>query len=620
MSTAHGGSQLSQHSRVLQLQRQAGNRAVAGLLAPHSVPAPAVPPVQRQPVVGGVVTHTELRAGSHGEEVKQAQRKLSRVQASAAPLTEDGSFGPLTVAAVRTFQSSNGIAPANGVLTLATWTQLDTAFAALPPPVRQVLTLGMDHPDVGFAQQKLNAVGATPRLAVDGIYSNAMLGPVIAFEVLAMHRFPTTTIDAAFWTALDAAVAGGFNALEGASGTSVEQHTPSGTADSLGTQTPGTSLHPVVGGTGILKGTAVKELQQKLNTAGASPALKPDGKFGPKTTAALQAFQSSRTPPLTASGVADAATWAALDAASPGSTVGFVSRTWTEEVGGATYGLTSLYSWEIQSTRMLVTAKVNFTGLAPPASWFGFVPATWNMYKAVRTAPPKQMPIDFQMVRGSGQDASTVVVHPGNARANAGDWYVGDNQASRTIPHEYGHLIGLADEYQQHPGDYVKVTGREPPVGLTTGPVGQTPQTIAQALQNAMVARNSANAFNATSGAGVRSGAFAQRIVAAYAALPTVTVPAVPAALGPPPVPAQPAIPLTGNLVRDLESALPPDPPGTLNKYETIQVLTYSSGSIMGDPNRVKDTHDHGSQPRHVEQFVQILARSLGGVWRAERR
>jgi hypothetical protein len=90
----------------------------------------------------------------------------------------------------------------------------------------------------------------------------------------------------------------------------------------------------------------------------------------------------------------------------------------------------------------------------------------------------------------------------------------------------------------------------------------------------------------------------------------------VPATPGPPPTPALPAIALTGNLVRDLAAALP----NTLNRYNTIQVLTYSSGSLMGDPARVFDPHDHGAEPRHVQQFVDILATVLGGAWRAVER
>lgn len=563
--------------------------------------------------------HAELRWGSHGEEVKQAQRKLSRVQASAAPLIEDGTFGPLTASAVRSFQTTAGVAPANGVLNHATWSRLNAAFAALPPPVRAVLTFGANNADVGLAQQKFNALGVSPRLPIDAVYGNSLRVAVVFFEIGRMRRFPTGVVDAAMWRALDAAVAGGGTVLEGASATPVEQHVASGTANPLGQQVAGTSLHGVVGAGGITSGKAVKELQQKLNAAGAAPPLGIDGVLGPKTTTAVQQFQS-RFLFLARTGVANAATWALLDIVAPASTVGFVERQWTEELGGATFGKTgataSRYSWEITAIRMLVTAKVNFTGLAPPAAWFGHVPAVWNAYQAVRPVPPTKLPIDFEMVPGGGNDAGTVQVHPGNQRANAGNWYVGDPAAQSTIPHEYGHLIGLQDEYQQHPGDYVRVTGHEPPVGQVTGPVGVTPAQIAQQLQNAMVARNDTAAFNATVGAGVAIGAFAQRIVAAYAALPTVSVPAVPAAAGPPPVPALPAYMLTGNLVRDLVGALP----NTANRYDTLQVLTYTSGSVMGDPLRVFDPHDHGTQPRHVAEFVTILGRAMGGAWRAERR
>ena len=438
---------------------------------------------------------------------------------------------------------------------------------------------------------------------------------MLAFEVVVLHRLPTGIIDAAFWTALDNAVAGGFVALEGASATPVEQHTDSGTADARGVQNAGTSLHPVVGAGGITSGNSVRELQQKLNTAGASPALKVDGAFGPKTTTALQAFQSGRVPPLPATGVADVATWTAVDAASPGSTVGFVERRWGEEVGGARYGLTSRYSFQITDTRVLITVKVNFTGLAPPAAWFGHVPAVWNKYQAVRDAPTrKALPIDFEMVRGTGPEAMTIAVAAGTGRANAGRWFVADPNAASTVPHEYGHLVGLQDEYQLHPGDFVRVTGHEPPVGQTAAPPGQTPATVAAALQTAIAARNDVNARAAV--AGMSMGAWSQRVVAAYAALPTVAMPALPALVGPPPHPARAAATTTGNLARDLETSLR----DTIDKYETIQVLTYSSGSVMGDPGRAADVHDHGAQPRHVAEFVAITGRALGGTWRAEAR
>jgi peptidoglycan hydrolase-like protein with peptidoglycan-binding domain len=558
--------------------------------------------------------HTALTVGSHGQQVIEAQHKLNLVPSTPAPLVEDGQYGPITSAAVSAFQIARG-AVATGLLDLATWALLDTAAAAAAVPVRAVLTPGMSHPDVGFCQQKLNALGARPRLSIDAQYGPPMNMPVMLFELFYVHRLPTGVIDAPAWAALDAAVAGGFVLPEG--GVPVEQHTDNAAgATSLGTQRAGTSLHPVVGAGGLLDGPAVQELQQKLNTAGAAPALVVDGRFGPLTTAAVRAFQSGQVPALPATGVADAATWTALDAVAPTSTVGFVSRQWNEEVGGHQYGLTSLYSWEILPTKVQVTVEVNFTGLPAPAAWFSHVTSAWNKYKAVRDSPADSRDIDFRMVRGGGGDAMTVNVVGGTGRANAGTWFAADPNASATVPHEFGHLIGLADEYQQHPGDYQTVTGHEPPVGDAAGPPGMVPATVAGQLQTAMVARNDVAANTATVGAGLRPGAFAQRIVDTYATLPTVTVPAVLGSVGPPPVPAQPAVPLTGNLVRDLDSALPDTTP----RYDTIQVLTYTSGSLMGDPSRVQDPHDHGTQPRHVQQFVDILAAALGGTWRAVAR
>ncbi|MCU7729175.1 peptidoglycan-binding protein [Actinoplanes sp. KI2] len=595
---------------LAELSPFAGNAQIARLAEQgDGAGAPPAPPVGA-PAAAGV------RFGAHGEAVRDAQVKLSRVQASALPLTEDGRFGPLTEAAVRTFQTTAGITPVTGVLDPVTQARLDAAFAALPPPVRAVLTMGSTGADVAFAQQKLNALGASPRLAVNAVFDGSMLVAVIAYEIAALKRFPTGTVDAAMWADLDAKVKGGFVAPEGAVARNVEQDTPSDTANSLGTQVAGTSLHPVTGVGGLTQGPAVQELQQKLNKAGAAPPLVVDGVFGPKTTAALQAFQTGKVP---VTGTADKATWDALDAVAPGSTVGAVERQWTEVVGGATYGMTgasaSRYSWEIQAKRMLVTVKVNFTGLPAPAAWFSHVQTAWNQYMGVEPASGKQMPVDFRMVRGAGGDASTVNVVAGTGRANAGTWYAADPNASSTVPHEFGHLIGLQDEYQLHPGDYVRATGHEPPVGDATGP-GIPPATIATNLQNAMVARNSANARAASTGAGVREGAFAQQVVAAYAKLATTTVPAVAAAPGPPPVPAQPAVALTGDLIFDLNAALPDDN----DRYATIQVFSYSSASLLGDPGREFDPHDHGAQPRHVAEFMAILGQALGGTWEAKRR
>jgi len=107
------------------------------------------------------------------------------------------------------------------------------------------------------------------------------------------------------------------------------------------------------------------------------------------------------------------------------------------------------------------------------------------------------------MVEGSGGDAATVEVAPGTGRATSGMWYVDNNNNARSVPHEFGHLIGLQDEYRLRPDDYRRVTGHEPAVGDATGPAGLAPATVAANLRAALIARNVAKAWAVSVGAGV---------------------------------------------------------------------------------------------------------------------
>lgn len=608
---------------VARLQRLAGNSAVTGYLASQRKAS-----VQRFFGFGvggmGAPGHPQLRQGDTGEAVRELQEKLGVATAAGGALVADGQFGPATRQRLIAFRHAHNLGN-SPVADDALWTALDAAAAALPAPVRPVLALGATGPDVALAQQKLNAIaGASASLPIDGVFSVAMAAIVIAFQVT--QRIPPNgRLDAPTWVALDKAMAGGGTRLEG--GTPIEQHVENRAgASPLGAQMAGTTLHRPVGAGGLLRGPAVREFQLKLNAwrnGQGMPPISDDGRWGTNTRNATLAFQAA-TPALSpATGVGDQATWAALDAITPTVAVGFRERQWKEEVGGdPNIGMTnagkggSRYAWEIGPKSIHVTTKVKFKGAPPPASWFGHVRSTWDRFKAVREGTGDSLLIDFDMVRGAGADSRVVnVVGPPKVdRANAGTWYVADPEAAETVPHEFGHLIGLRDEYQLHPGDFRSITGREPDVGTTAGPVGVTPLQIAQNLRAAMMARSAANAFAAVNG--VQPGAFAQQIVQQYSTLGAATVPAVVAA--PPNVAAQNAVPLATNLVRDLNNALTED--AAFDMYNTIQVLTYSSGSLMGDPSRAFDPHDHGVQPRHVQEFVDIVQQVRGGRWHAELR
>src|SRR5205807_3456710 len=70
---------------------------------------------------------------------------------------------------------------------------------------------------------------------------------------------------------------------------------------------------------------------------------------------------------------------------------------------------------------------------------------------------------------------------PTQSRSNSGTWYTIDTRRG-LAPHEFGHLIGLADEYNREEGQYRAVTGEEPDVGVTEG-TPATAKTLAASIK-----------------------------------------------------------------------------------------------------------------------------------------
>lgn len=93
---------------ILDLQRTAGNRSVGTLLSQTTVSrvagealAPPAPPA----------TPPVLRRGSQGPAVKTLQERLNDLKVVLPALNPDGQFGGMTFDAVRSFQSTKGLAP-----------------------------------------------------------------------------------------------------------------------------------------------------------------------------------------------------------------------------------------------------------------------------------------------------------------------------------------------------------------------------------------------------------------------------------------------------------------------------------------------------------------------------
>jgi len=95
------------------------------MLATVGVGAVAATPANAAYVTGCTYTNSQptLSRGSSGTAVKQLQCELNR-SLYYTKVTVDGSFGPATQSAVRTFQSCAGIG-VDGVVGPVTWGQLN---------------------------------------------------------------------------------------------------------------------------------------------------------------------------------------------------------------------------------------------------------------------------------------------------------------------------------------------------------------------------------------------------------------------------------------------------------------------------------------------------------------
>ena len=136
-----------------------------------------------------------IREGVRGDSVVQIQRCLNRVLAcnpQFQPLSEDGIFGPRTLAAVIRFQGEHGLA-ADGVVGPLTWARLSTECAAgcrgsgiMPPYPGAAIRINARGESVLQIQQCLNRVSARhssiPRIAEDGAFGPRTFEAVVAFQ------------------------------------------------------------------------------------------------------------------------------------------------------------------------------------------------------------------------------------------------------------------------------------------------------------------------------------------------------------------------------------------------------------------------------------------------------
>ena len=286
-----------------------------------------------------------------------------------------------------------------------------------------------------------------------------------------------------------------------------------------------------------------------------------------------------------------------------------------------------------------MTVNIKFT-LAPThamvGTWKQQILNIWNVFKIVDAEhPDKELKLDF--VIGSGTPAdNTVEVHteqpnpPEIPRSNSSQWFTLDLDPG-LAPHEFGHLIGLQDEYNQGPETYSRITGEQPYTGNIDAPkdaggASVSPQTVAAEIRKA-VTTGPANKHGAQAAAVVGTkyslakGSFTQRVADAYekAYRPNMlredltngswhTVKDA-----------------SGVAVNDIAARIPLRANGTLDPDENTATapFLYSNRSLMGEMQSLSapiSPHEHPVAERHVRHFADIVVRNRPGKWQIKRR
>lgn len=441
----------------------------------------------------------------------------------------------------------------------------------------------------------------------------------------------------------------------------------------------------------VNKGPAVVELQQRLanwvRSLGlwarmTTPSPRPTGIYDSRTGRSLKAFQKAHG--LAVNGDVGPPVWAALDAVKGKVTEGMVVHDELTEVEGQDRGQTIKYAWKATPGELKIIVRINFVPKDPmkvdlveaglkkdPADatklhpdevprlnarmqtsmglWRNDITRVWNGYTAKDHAPgsksaPAKITFVPEVVTGGGD--ATVNVIPGptadnaSGRSDAANWFATDTSAG-LAPHEFGHLIGLPDEYSRREEHFVRTTGTEPQIGnvqpphkgfkaadyaidiankiKAAAPVAHAADPADPARKKMIeAARGKATAFATRVRAfGLRESAFGMAVSEEFANNPTAA-----AVSGGKDFPGYIVDLVSGfNTADDTEREAMWQVQGV---YEAgLRAFLVSNDSVMGGATSVTARgkqlpigHDHPVQPRHLQPYLKHLDWAWGGTWK----
>ncbi len=277
------------------------------------------------------------RLGDKGTAVADLQKKLNGLGYACG--SADGIFGRATEAAIRSFQSAQGLS-ADGVAGAQTLKRLEeatpqsTVQQTVTSPSSATLKLGSTGADVQKLQQRLNELGYDCGSA-DGIYGSGTKAMVLRFQ-----QQNSLTADGIAGSATQAKL---YSDSACAIKSEVSTVSSDAGSTSLGQQTLQQGM----------SGSAVRLLQQRLNELGFSNGI--DGIFGSGTRRTLISYQLTRG--LEADGVAGPTTLSKLSLSGGGEKVYSLPAFDASE----SYSLAPSTVWKPASGKINLVWQTNFS-------------------------------------------------------------------------------------------------------------------------------------------------------------------------------------------------------------------------------------------------------------------
>ena len=157
------------------------------------------------------------------------------------------------------------------------------------------------------------------------------------------------------------------------------------------------------------------------------------------------------------------------------------------------------YEIEFTRTQLRVKVRIKFTGETPDSRhlkiWSDGIAAKWNNKFHIENG--RRLTIVFVPIFNSAKPHHKIELHqPPIVREDAANWYAGptatagvDTTDGNTAAHEFGHLIGLADEYNLRAADFTRLTGQPVPAGPMPAS-GYTSTTVMGAVAGPAVAKH----------------------------------------------------------------------------------------------------------------------------------